>query len=257
MSALGTLSEHLHDRRKRRLLWIRLLKMTCYSRLFIFDTRIQTEAYRSTAFRAPVIAAGDSAGGGDIDLREALGDREMHSFSIEVDGKELEVRELDGPADLEALNARRNAHDYDPEEALERGERCLLVRHEGEVMACAWFVLGEPAWIEYLNFWWELAPNECYECGIWVHRDYRGLRVVSAVNFATRLYVERQAEEQGVTEPVGFVSAVLPENDAMLRTVHRRGGIITEKWVRLRFGPWQRIVRRPAKWKPKPNAQRS
>lgn len=90
------------------------------------------------------------------------------------------------------------------------GSTCVVILHDGEVVASNWFLTGR-VWIEELGITVDLPPGVHYSCRTYVHPDHRGRHLSGATKSAyldatpscrtlcALIYDWNQASVRGVT----------------------------------------------------------
>lgn len=116
------------------------------------------------------------------------------------------------------------------------GARCVVARHEGRIVAAAWYSLGR-AHIDYLDCDLILASDVAYLEDEYVAEDARGLRVADGLA-SFRL---GELHREGVDRVIGLF---WPENHVAIRRSRRIGDQASGRLVRWQIGPWRRFVLR-------------
>ena len=109
---------------------------------------------------------------------------------------------------------------------------CWVARQQGSLVHAIWTATAR-AWIRYLDFEIQLAPDEVYVYGSYTAPQLRRLNISSARSEVMMRYFQERSFSR-------LLALVMPENPAgiiaTLRAGYHPAGIIG----RMKVGPWRR-----------------
>jgi SAM-dependent methyltransferase/GNAT superfamily N-acetyltransferase len=114
---------------------------------------------------------------------------------------------------------------------LEAGQRCVVARHEGQIVHACWTTDRE-ARIDYLDREIRLAPGEAYIYESFTSPDYRGQHIASA----RVAWVAQDFRDAGCRR---LLAIIMPENRVAFRVPEKSGYRPIGLMGYVRLGPWR------------------
>jgi GNAT superfamily N-acetyltransferase len=115
---------------------------------------------------------------------------------------------------------------------MERGDRCYVAREAGTIVSSRWIAKGR-AFMDYLDTWIDLEPDEAYLSETFTHPSLRGHGVSGAAGTSLAAVLAGEGYRR-------ILAGVLMENHAGKRAYEKAGYQRAGRVGYIGLGPWRR-----------------
>lgn len=176
-----------------------------------------------------------------IHLLEKSFYRRMHFLELPLspepiavpDAGEQQIEFLHPAAVNDYLMLRRQADRGEILERFGQGHRCIIARHEGDIVHACWVGYGRVR-IDYLSVEIRLGSDEAYVYDAYTAPEWRGRNLT----MLRRAFLSRHMSISGIRK---LIAVVVPENRPAVKAVLKGGYRRTGTLACFRLGRWRHV----------------